>query len=160
MNDELHWLFAYGSNMDWDDICRWLQENGHPEMFPRQTATATLEGYKIVWNYRSVARKGGAANIGKEPGAQTPGLLLQIDDTLLGVIDKKEGKAYERWLNPFQNVDGHGQVMAWVYEVKDEYCHDRFIPPTKVYLETVLSGVQKAGLPSWHYDNLAQTPTQ
>lgn len=160
MAHELHWLFAYGSNMDWDDICRWLHENGHPEMHPLQMETGLLEEYKIAWNYRSVARKGGAANIEKEAGAQTPGLLIQVDDPLLQAIDQKEGRAYERWLSPFHDVGDHGQVMAWVYKVRAEYCRDGFIPPTRAYLETVLSGAKKAGLPSWHYDNLARTPTQ
>jgi hypothetical protein len=160
MSQGLEWLFSYGSNLDWNDVVRWLKASGYEEMRPLQTRIGSLPGYRIVWNYRSVARCGGAANIEHADGCVLPGLLFQVEKRLLHALDEKEGKTYQRWRSGFSVGEPEEEIFAWVYQVKEEHRHDAFIHPTAAYLKTVLNGARKANLPSWHIEELMRTPTQ
>lgn len=155
---DLHAVFAYGSNMDLDDLERWLAAEGYPVERPPATVAA-LPGWRLVWNYDSPTRRGGAANIEPDPAAVLPGALLHVSDGLLRAIDHKEGHP-ERYRRQRARVDGPaGPVEAWIYVVTEGWRAHAAMHPRRVYLETVLRGARAFGLPAAHVDAIARTPT-
>jgi len=48
-----HYYFAYGSNMDKEDLNRWCQDRGRPEVTFTDVSPARLKGYKLCFNYFS-----------------------------------------------------------------------------------------------------------
>ncbi len=155
----LHPVFAYGSNMDLDDLDRWLAETGHRPGRPAAAYLAALDGWRLVWDYDSPTRRGGAANVEPAAGCVLPGALLYVDDPLLAAIDHKEGhpERYRRRRLPVRAAAV--TVEAWVYVVTDPWRADRAIWPRRVYLETVLRGARRFGLPPAHIADIAATPT-
>ena len=62
MTSDLHWVFAYGSNMHLPDLKRWLGAQGCSKTGIHQITPAILEGFELVWNYWSPVRQGGAVS--------------------------------------------------------------------------------------------------
>jgi gamma-glutamylcyclotransferase (GGCT)/AIG2-like uncharacterized protein YtfP len=154
------WVFAYGSNMDLDDLARWLYERGHPERRPLSLCAAVLENHRLVWNYRSPSRNGGAANVEEAEATSLPGVALLVDEPLLVALDEKEGHPhrYRRQERSLLLDDGR-RVTAWVYTVTEAWCTADPCWPRRAYLEVVLRGARKNGLPAWHVEALTKVPT-
>ena len=86
------YYFAYGSNMDEEDLRKWCESEGRTLPEWRLIGAACLEGYELSFNYRSVRREGGAANLMERPGRRAYGLLFEITKNRdLETIRKKEG---------------------------------------------------------------------
>lgn len=155
----LHPVFAYGSNMELRDLARWLDEKGYGDLRPGAVVPARLSGWRLVWNYDSPTRRGGAANIEEAGDAVLPGALLYVDDGLLAAIDHKEGHP-ERYRRRRLPVRGPQRVVeAWTYVVTAPWRAERMIPPRRVYLETVLRGARAMALPADHIAAIAATRT-
>ncbi len=154
------WVFAYGSNMDLDDLARWLRERGHPERAPLELSAAVLEGHRLVWNYRSPSRKGGAANVEVHAASSLPGVCLRVEPALLRALDEKEGhpQRYARALCRAR-LPGDRYVDAWLYTVTDAWRLDEPCWPRRAYLDVVVRGAKAHGLPAWHLEALAQVET-
>lgn len=153
-------VFAYGSNLDLDDLARWLAEKGYPVERPPITA-ARLPGWRLVWNYDSPTRRGGAANVepieAGAPPQDLPGAVLHVSPALLAAIDHKEGHP-ERYRRRRLTVYGAaGPLRAWVYVVTPPWRAARVIAPRRVYLDTVLRGARALGLPADHIAAIAGT---
>ena len=85
------WVFAYGSNLHIQDLKHWLRHYGYSDEGIIQVLPAILDNYRLVWNYYSPVRKGGAANVEPAPGHQVLGALLELTPETLPGIDRKEG---------------------------------------------------------------------
>jgi len=150
------WVFAYGSNMDMPDLARWVREEGVIDDAPSQIRSATLLRHQLVWNYRSVARRGGAANI--EPGPENlPGVVLEVTEALLHAIDRKEGPSYARAVH--RVATPQGEIDAWAYRVIAERREATPIYPRQDYLEIMLRAARLHELPKAHISALENTPT-
>ncbi len=149
-------VFAYGSNLDLDDLARWLAEKGYPVERP-PVARAVLPGWRLVWNYQSPTRRGGAVNIEPAPEAELPGAVIWAGPGLLRAIDRKEGHP-ERYRRRRLTVrlDG-GPLDAWTYVVTPPWRSADIRPPRRVYLETILRGARALGLPPAHIAAIAAT---
>lgn len=160
MSRLLHPVFAYGSNLDLDDLRRWLRERGYPPHAPAEVHRADLIGWRLVWDYHSPMRQGGCANVERAPDARAalPGAVLHVDDALLAALDHKEGhpERYRRDRLPVRTP--RGAIEAWVYVVTPAWRRSTPVWPRRGYLETVLRGARALGLPDWHLEALAQTP--
>jgi hypothetical protein len=158
---QTHAVFAYGSNMDLDDLARWLGERGHAALAPSAVEVGVLEHHRLVWNYRSPSRAGGAANVQRADGEHLPGIVLDVDDALLTALDVKEGhpQRYARALRDVRASPSGAPRSAWVYEVTDAWRLDEDVWPRRAYLDVVLRGARFHGLPLEHLDALAATPT-
>lgn len=62
----MHQYFAYGSNMDKEDLDKWCEKKNYPIITPKSIVPAKLVGYRLVFNYSSSIRNCGAANIMEE----------------------------------------------------------------------------------------------
>ena len=158
-------VFAYGSNLDLPDLGRWLSGRGLAHLSLASASVASLPDWRLVWNYRSNVRRGGAANVEPAPGAVVWGAALSVDEALLAAFDVKEGhpRRYRRVLAPIAlPAEGGGEGIlrqAWVYVVTSAYRSESVIPPTRAYLEIVLRGGRALGLPADYLARLAATET-
>lgn len=159
---QLDWVFAYGSNMDVDDLCRWLGDRGHPAPRVERVEAAVLSGYRLVWNYRSGARRGGAANVEPAEGVELPGLALEVDPPTLAGIDLKEGHPhrYRRGPRrvPVRLASGEHQ-RVWLYVVLPEFRQSGFVAPRRAYLELLLRAAERHAFPDWYVSELRATTT-
>ncbi len=150
----MHWIFAYGSNMHLEDLQRWMSTRNLPPARILQAEAAVLLGHRLVWNYYSPARGGGAANI--EPSdTDLPGVVLQVDEDTFGAIDRKEGYPgrYGRQRSRALLMSGR-MVTPWVYSVRDEYRSPEQVCPTRAYRALLIEGALEFGLPRIHIDAL------
>jgi gamma-glutamylcyclotransferase (GGCT)/AIG2-like uncharacterized protein YtfP len=137
--------------MDLDDLARWALSKGLPE--PRIFAhhLAYLRGFERVWNYRSRARGGGAANVQPAEGSGVWGLVLEVDLETRNLIDRKEGhpERYSRADGPLPvELSQEGRtVQAWVYQVTRAYICDEIIPPTRAYLDLIIQSAIRYNFP-------------
>ena len=159
----LVWTFAYGSNMDVDDLRSWFVSKGYEDAHIERCLPATLPGYRIIWNYYSKTRRGGAANIEHVADASSlPGLALLMNGAGLAAIDRKEGHphSYSRGSAPItvQLTDGT-PVDAWVYIAVPTKCRPSTVLPTPAYLDIMVKAAERAGLPAEHIEILKRTPT-
>lgn len=158
----LDWVFAYGSNMDVDDLYRFLEERGHPGPRVERVELAYLSGWRLVWNYHSRARQGGAANVEPADAGELPGLALQVDAPTLAGIDLKEGHPHRYRRGPKRvpvRLHGGGRERAWLYVVLPEFRRSAFVPPRRAYLDLLIGAAERHAFPAWYLDELRGTHT-
>ncbi len=85
------YYFAYGSNMDKEDLDKWCENRGLPKVKFLNISPAKLNGYKLSFNYFSTTRNGGAANLMGSKNDCVYGLLVEIGEGNLETIRAKEG---------------------------------------------------------------------
>ncbi len=157
----LDWVFAYGSNMDLDDLRAFLAARGINGRIAR-AEPALLPGFRLAWNYFSRARAGGAANVEPAPDRELPGLALRVDAPALAGIDLKEGhpQRYRRGPKRVAVRLRSGDVeRAWLYVVEPAFRQDKTVLPTRAYLALLIGAARRHGFPRWYLDELAVTPT-
>jgi gamma-glutamylcyclotransferase (GGCT)/AIG2-like uncharacterized protein YtfP len=156
----MHRVFAYGSNMHLVDLARWMKERelGRPAIH-RQTV-AELPGHRLVWNYWSPVREGGAANVEPHATAHVPGLLLEVDEATFAALDRKEGYP-DRYLRSERTVrlPSGTELASWVYSVRDAYRRPEPVWPKPSYLGLMIEAAQKLELPAWYREILHTMPT-
>ena len=159
----MHWIFAYGSNMHLPDLRRWLHADGSAEAVPSRVVAARIEGYELAWNYRSVARAGGAANAMPCAGGELRGLALWGTDALLAALDRKEGHPgrYDRGVEPVRAIalDDRRSLSAWLYRVAPGHQRDAAIPPRSAYLALLIEAAEEHALGADYVARLRDIPT-
>ncbi len=159
----MHWVFAYGSNMHLEDLARWLHANGCADALPVRVAAARIEDYELAWNYRSVARAGGAANAMPRAGMTLRGLALWGDDRMLAALDRKEGhpERYDRGSHPVRAtlLDGSTTIRSWLYRVAPAHELEADVPPRRAYLDLLIEAAAQHGLGADYVAHLRQIPT-
>lgn len=156
------WVFAYGSNMNVEDLLGWFRDRGYLEAEIQEVQPAALIGYRLAWNYYSKGRCGGAANIEPAAGQELPGLALKINDAALRAIDRKEGHPtfYTRGDHPLRvRLAAGGEVEAWVYIARPERCGITPVWPRQGYLQLLIAAAEGHHLPDWYISQLKATPT-
>lgn len=154
-------VFAYGSNMHLGDLARWMRVKGLGELGAPRVMPAVLPGHRLVWNYYSPPRLGGAANIEPCGHGDLPGVVIEVDARLLEAIDRKEGhpERYCRGDAPRPvRLLADRFVEAWVYVVRPPYRKPHPVPPRRAYLQLMIEGARQHRLPSWHLESLIGTP--
>ena len=159
-----HWVFAYGSNLNLQDLGHWLTTHGYDPAGIQTLEPACLDDYQLIWDYRSPVRQGGAANVAPSPGQQVYGGLLRVDSSCLDGLDHKEGHP-ERYNRGTELVacrplsDPKSEIYAWVYEVQPAFKQSEFTAPRRAYRDIVVAGAQSLGLPGSWIEHLRSTPT-
>ncbi|MGC6416828.1 MAG: gamma-glutamylcyclotransferase family protein [Bradymonadia bacterium] len=156
-------IFAYGSNMHLADLNRWLQEQGGGVVGQFGVKVGRLLNYRLAWNYYSVSRGGGAANVVYAPRDQVWGILLPSDQGLLELIDQKEGHPvrYSRGDTPLliHARAASSTTQAWVYRVTPEYERNEPCLPTQAYLDLVRESALHWGFDSNYVKRLNHQQT-
>ena len=143
-------VFAYGSNLNRHDLSLWASKNGHTfDECVLEYIPAYLPKYKLIWNYLSSTRRGGAANIEPAPNSLVYGAMLRVSKKGLLLLDEKEGHPmrYNRGTEriPCLTHKEKKEIHCWVYAVLPQLCENFSVRPTDDYLAIVLRGIQDQG---------------
>ena len=136
-----HRVFMYGSNLDPSRLRARIQH------WDGQYQRALLPEYELCFNKR-LSKGGVAANIMPHPSRRVWGILLELDEYALKVLDRCEGypSHYNRVaLKVF--LEDRSEVSAYVYVACPLHLVEAQMPSAK-YLEYVLGGATACGLPS------------
>ncbi|MFL1464243.1 gamma-glutamylcyclotransferase [Roseococcus sp. DSY-14] len=149
-------VFCYGSNLDAEGRDAWMRGQGHAGRPPRTAGTALLLDRRLSFERFARSRNGGVLTLSVAPGHVVDGALLEADDALLALLDRKEGHpdAYLRERTDAILPDGRLQE-AWLYDVPPQRRHGH-VPPTQSYLDSVRRGLAAHGLPAAALEAAAQ----
>lgn len=138
--------FAYGSNLELDDLRGWARRHGFPGARLRFDGRAFLPDHALRFHYFSPARRGGALDVAPHRGAAVEGALFEVDG--FEALDAKEGVGagrYERLPCVVLRDDG-ALVEATTYRVSDAHRRPHHVPPTDAYVRTVRRGQRRWGI--------------
>lgn len=157
------YYFAYGSNMDENDLRKWCEKN--KRLFPewKIVGVACLENYKLSFNYYSTGRNGGAANLMEHSDNKVYGLLFEITKEYdHETVRKKEG--YPDYYDELQvNVTLEDKKIinnVTTYKVvkkREKADHQK---PTQYYMDLILRNACKNSFPTEYIRFLATIETQ
>jgi len=130
--------FAFGSNLDLDqmaDRCPGYLVVGY----------AILRDHRLIFRGPSSRRKAGVASVDPVLGSHVPGILFEIDDAGLAVLDRLEGHPhwYRRAYVPVVGADGDLNE-ALIYRLPGDV---EVMAPTDDYLNQIRGAYAHHGLP-------------
>lgn len=150
--------FAYGSNMDLEDFKKYCSDKGHTDVTSemKSVAVGKLENYDLLFNYYSVGRKGGAANIAPCAGKDVYGLIYEVSQNALDVIRIKEGcpKYYGEVELEVEMLGTSRKEKVLSYIVVKEREKKEHQPPTEEYLRLILENAIKNNFPEFYVKKL------
>lgn len=125
--------FAYGSCMDEGDFKRTCPSAR------TVCRDAVLFGYRLVFDGRSAARQGGVANIKGDRGGAVRGVLWEVPDEEMIVLDRREGAPFVYARFPVKvKADGRW-VMAETYQLARSLPYE--VAPSWEYARLMLDGI-------------------
>ena len=146
--------FAYGSNMDW----RQMRKRCPSAQF---LSVALLRDHRLAFTRFSRSRECGVADAVAEEGAEVWGVVYQIAETEIGILDKCEGfqPGRERGENDYvreerrvyRDGDEKQPLLVHIYFAKRQ--PDPPLPD-KEYKTLVLKGAEYWHLPPTYVDEL------
>lgn len=151
--------FAYGSNMNWDqmrDRCRSAQFLG----------VALLTDHRLAFPRRSRERNCGVAGALTAEGAEVWGVVYEVLDTEIAMLDKSEGfqPGRERDKNAYVREERHvyrdGEeerpLLVQVYFANPQENPPR---PSAKYKGLIVEGAKHWHLPAYYIDRLERIET-
>jgi cation transport regulator ChaC len=148
--------FAYGSNMDKDDLDAWCRAKSKPEISSAGASPAVLRDFRLCFNYYAESRGGGAANIMESLGDRVCGLLLKITETDLGVIRTKEV-----WPSHYREIEIDVETLTGIvipnvktFKVVKALERPRHQPPTRHYMELIIRAARRYRFPAEYVEYL------
>jgi len=142
--------FAYGSNMDKEDLDKWCENKRKPMVTFRSISPAKLNGYKLSFNYFSSCRNGGAANIMESKKDCVYGLLIEMEKDNLNTIRTKEGypNFYDEICVGVETFNGTLFRDVKTYKVVKSQEKPNHQPPTRYYMQLIIKNARKYSFPS------------
>lgn len=144
--------FAYGSNMSSEE----LQAVCPGAEF---LSIARLPDRRLDFTRYSAKRRGGVADIVESTGDEVWGVLYKIPDDELPALDRKEGvaaAAYKRtYVEVIAPTDERVEVLTYTVVKKAPT-----EPPSRAYLDIILSGAREHSLPVEYVGMLEQITTR
>ena len=134
--------FAYGSCMCPVDLKRTLGENTHSFVI----GSATLKGYRLGFNRRSVLRNCGVLDIVKDPTSSVEGVLYRLPWRLSARLDEREEIPTGGYRQEMVNISCRNQMYTSVrtYVVVNKLAKE--LAPNDWYFNVVLRGAITCGL--------------
>jgi Gamma-glutamyl cyclotransferase, AIG2-like len=148
------WYFAYGSNLNTRAVAEWCKHYGLKSPALKHGKPAVLDNYRLCFPIYSEYWGGGTADIVYDPGKYVAGVLFDVTDAEMAVLDQKvdrkiDGSGREVGVYARLNVKiaplGKGEpVQAVTYQGTNP---DRSqVPPTQRYMDLVIQGAYQYGL--------------
>jgi hypothetical protein len=139
--------FAYGSNMDEEELTTYIQSEGGDPSAVSNPRWARLDDWRLVFNYFSPGRRAGAANIEPAQGQYVEGVLWNATEEALDAIDRREGRPqrYERILVCVSDEKGRLFRDVVAYEVVQEQKRRDFCAPRRDYLDLMKRAASRFG---------------
>lgn len=160
MTQEKALYFAYGSNLNDNDLQQWC-DTKKLKIELTKKGNAKLNGYGLDFTRKSKNRNCGVADIVKSTNSSVFGVLFETDNKSLENIDKKEGvasKSYKRIDVEVIFDDGSCFHNVITYEVVKK--SKKIIYPNSEYLNLIIEGAEKNGLPDEWIEKLKRIPTK
>ena len=144
------YYFAYGSCMCPVDLKRSLGEHTHKYVI----GPATLKGYRLSINRKSVLRNCGVLDIVPEPTSSVEGVLYRLPLRLSDALDEREEVPRGGYRREAIEVRAHGRLYQNVrtYVVVDKLAEE--LAPNDWYFHVVLRGAVTCGLSEAYVWNL------
>ena len=145
--------FAYGSNLDWDQ----MRERCPSSVF---VDVACLRDHTLAFTRFSSARGCGVADVMRRPGHEVWGAVFELDEVDGRRLDAFEGYVPGRRRNGYRRVDARvcldGHEARIVDVVTYEVCErvPTHVPPDRRYLGHLLRGARRWGLPAAYQASL------
>ncbi len=154
--------FAYGSNMHEKDLERWCKKKNYEPIKPLERRVAVLKNWKLVFNYYSTSRKGGAANIKPQKGCEVWGILMVLKEEDYKKIKKKEGAPYyyKEITVEVETKDGKKIYDVKTFKVAEEHEEEDDISPTREHLNILIESAEKYRFPRWYIEMLKYIKTK
>lgn len=160
--------FAYGSNLNARAVSDWCRHHGHRPPALQGGRPAVLDNYRLGFPIFSEYWGGGIADIVYDPGKYVMGVLFDLNDGELALLDRKVGREVDgagRELGIYLRTEvkvaplGKGQaVRAMTYQgVSVDRNH---IPPTRHYMDLLIQGACAHGLSTMWLSYLQTFDTQ
>src|SRR5947199_10274078 len=83
------WYFAYGSNLNSRAVAEWCRHHGHRPPTMKQGRPGVVDNYRLCFPIFSEYWGGGIADIVYDPGKYVAGVLFDLSEAELGVLDLK-----------------------------------------------------------------------
>lgn len=137
------YYFAYGSCMCPVDLKRSLGENTHSFV----VGPATLTGYRLAFNRRSILRNCGALDVVPDAMASVEGVLYKLPLRLSDRLDEREEVPRGGYRHAMIDVHCRGKQYQGVrtYVVVNKLTEE--LAPNDWYFNVVLRGAVTCGLP-------------
>ena len=160
--DFMKYYFAYGSNMDKEDINRWCRKKEKPRIKFLSVSPAKLNGYKLSFNHFSFSRKAGAANIMKSDVDCIYGLLVELEEESIKIIREKEGypNYYDEINVEVVKFDGTIVLGVKTFKALKEKESPTYKAPTKYYLNLLIRNAEKYSFPNEYIELLKSLETK
>ena len=138
--------FAYGSNLDWEQIKKRVPSSSF-------YGIAKLENYRLDFTRKSVNRGCGVADIVKDENKDVWGAIYQFDEKDLGKLDKCEGYNPNRVENAYRRIEKmvylegkkDQSMTVYTYQVIDKEFDKH--KPNKDYKNLIVTGAKYWKLP-------------
>ena len=154
--------FAYGSNMDREDLDKWCSHKGVPLVKRLGEFPAKLGHYILTFNYLSTTRNGGAANIMESEEHSVYGLLMEVKEDGIDAIKDKEGcpRYYQEIYVDVEMFDGTMIRDVRTYKVVKHLEEREHQPPTREYLQLIIGSARRYGFPVDYIEYLKSIATK
>jgi cation transport regulator ChaC len=136
------YYFAYGSCMCPVDLKRSLGENTHKYVI----GPATLKGYRLAFNRKSILRNCGVLDVVPDPTSCVEGVLYRLPWRLSDALDEREEVPRGGYRREIIEVRAHGRLFKNVrtYVVVEKLAEE--LAPNDWYFNVVLRGAVTCGL--------------
>jgi hypothetical protein len=162
------WYFAYGSNLNARAVAEWCRHFGHKAPNLKAGRPAVLDNYRLSFPIFSEYWGGGIADIVYDPGKYVAGVLFDLSEDELEVLDQKVARKIDaagKEVGVYKRIEvkvsplGKGEpVKAVTYQgLNVERYH---IPPTQHYMGLVIQGAYTFGLSMMWVSYLQSFSTQ
>ena len=162
------WYFAYGSNLNSKAVSEWCRHFGHKPPNLKPGRPGVLDNYRLSFPIFSEYWGGGIADIVYDPGKYVMGVLLELNEQELALLDRKVGRRLDsagREVGVYRLAEvkvaplGKGEpVKAVTYQGTSA---DRnHIPPTRHYMDLLIQGACAHGLSTMWMSYLQSFDTQ
>lgn len=147
--------FAYGSNMDWDQMRDRCPSAGF-------LGIARLPDHRLAFTRYSKTRKCGVADAVQAKGQSVWGAVFVIDEKDVGALDKSEGYAPGRpdRANSYARVERHvyppESESPWTVSTYLANREDDPPLPSAEYLGLIIGGAQQWQLPASYIEALKE----
>ncbi len=146
--------FAYGSNLNVASVADWCRHYGLRAPNIKNGRPAILDNYRLAFPIFSEYWGGGTADIAYDPGKHVAGVVFDLTEAEMGVLDQKVRRKLDssaKELGIYKRITievrpmGKGPTMpAVTYQgVEPEGFH---IPPTQTYMDLLIQGAYEHGL--------------
>ncbi|MDI9569319.1 MAG: gamma-glutamylcyclotransferase [Pseudomonadota bacterium] len=149
--------FAYGANLNRDDLAKWCQERRLDYPLGEKVANAYLPDTRLIANYYSSFRQGGILNIKYQLGQATPGALFRVLPGGWNVLDiKGDRKNMYKHLNIVALTDDGREHVAVAYQVDAAKTSRTFVPLNPDYRRIVREGMEAHGIDAGVFNAVAE----